>query len=321
MKDAPLRIGNVAIEGDLILAPMDGVTDMPFRVLTRRLGSAMSYTEFVNAQDVIRGHPLLEKRTHFLEEERPVVFQLFDDDPDRLLQSALVLISRKPDIIDINMGCPAKTVSGRGAGAALMRSPKKVAAIFSMLSRALDIPITGKIRLGWDEASQNYLEIAHIIEDNGGKCIAVHARTKEQAYGGEVNWAAIAEIKQVVSIPVIGNGDVRCVDDIERLLTQTGCDAVMIGRAALENPWLFSRIERHAVPPEQVIETMRSHSRLMTDFHGAEYGLILFRKFLKGYMKPYHLERAEIGSLLTTTSEEFLWGQVERIVLGHRKHY
>lgn len=311
--NSTFRIGDLPIFGDLILAPMDGVTDLPFRVVTRRLGSAMSYTEFVNALDVIRGHPLLKKRITYLEEERPVVFQLFDDDPDRLLQAAMALQPYKPDAIDINMGCPAKTVAGRGAGAALLRSPDKVAAIFSRLSKILDVPLTGKMRLGWDDSSRNYLEIARIVEDNGGKCIAVHARTKEQAYSGQVDWDAIAQIKRAVSIPVIGNGDVKSVADIDRLMSQTGCDAVMIGRAALENPWLFSRIERQNVSSDIVIETMHMHFDLMAEFHGAEYGLKLFRKFTKGYLKPYRLERSEIGALLTTTSASVFWDKVEQV--------
>lgn len=313
-KAPAFRIGNLPIRGDLILAPMDGITDLPFRVLTRRLGSAMSYTEFVNALDVVRGHPLLHKRIAFTEEERPVVYQMFDDDPDRLLQAALALQKYQPDVIDINMGCPAKTVAGRGAGAALMREPEKVARIFSRLSKALNVPLTGKIRLGWDESSRNYLEIARIIADNGGKCIAVHARTKEQAYSGQPDWSAIAEIKQAVTIPVIGNGDIRSTADIDRMKSETGCDAVMIGRAALENPWLFSRIDRMDVPAEMVLRTMRMHFELMAEFHGRDYGMILFRKFAKGYLRPYRLERAEMGAILTTSSEVFFWEQIERII-------
>lgn len=316
LENSLLRIGSVAIPSDLILAPMDGISDQPFRLLTRRLGSGASYTEFINALDVIRGHPLLEKRIAFSEEERPVAIQLFDDDPDRILQAALQLQERKPDFIDINMGCPAKTVSGRGAGAALMRSPKKVADIFNRLSRLVNIPVTCKMRLGWDNTSRNFLEIAHIVEDNGGSCIAMHARTKEQAYGGTPDWDAIAELKKAVSIPVIGNGDVRCLEDITRIKYHTGCDAVMIGRAAVENPWLFSRQNRTEVLPEQVRATMRQHLELMKDFHGAEYALILFRKFVKGYLKPYKINRTCLGALLTTTSTEFFWDEVENIILG-----
>ena len=178
------RVGTIPVYGDLILSPMDGYSDLPFRSLARRLGSAMSYTEFINAIDVVYGHPHLERKLAYLESERPVVYQVFDDDPERLVKAALKLRPRNPDIIDINMGCSARCVSGRGAGAGLLRTPEKIALIFSRLSKELDIPVTGKIRLGWDDASLNYLDIARIIEDNGGKLIAVHGRTKMQGYTG-----------------------------------------------------------------------------------------------------------------------------------------
>lgn len=314
------RIGNIPIRSDLILAPMDGVSDLPFRQLTRGLGSAFSITEFINAIDVIRGHPLLEQRIAFSECERPFAYQLFDEDPDRLLQAALILQKYQPDFIDINMGCPAKTVAGRGAGAALMRAPRKVADIFSRLSRALDIPVTGKIRLGWDDFSRNYLEIARIVEENGGKCLAVHARTKEQAYSGSVDWEAIAQIKATLTIPVIGNGDVRTVEDIQRIKVVTGCDAVMIGRAAVENPWLFSRKNRCDVPDDVVLATMRQHFSLMSGHYGETHAMLLFRKFAKGYLKPYQLSRYETGKLLTTTSPEVFWQLVEQYLIHDRNN-
>ncbi|RPJ48007.1 MAG: tRNA-dihydrouridine synthase family protein, partial [Chloroflexi bacterium] len=205
-------VREIPVYGDLILSPMDGYSDLPFRALARSLGSAMSYTEFISAIDVTGGrHPHMERKLKYLESERPVVFQIFDDDPDRLVRAALKLRPRNPDIIDINMGCSAKCVSGRGAGAGLLRTPEKIAQIFSRLTRELDIPITGKIRLGWDDTSRNYLDTARIIEDNGGSLIAVHGRTKAQGYTGTADWDAIAEVRQAVSVPVIANGDVKTV--------------------------------------------------------------------------------------------------------------
>src|SRR3972149_7145370 len=156
------HVSSIPIYGRTILSPMDGFSDLPFRSLARRLGSAMSYTEFVNATDVIDNLPKLEERLNFTEEERPITFQIFDDEPERLLSAALILRERNPDIIDINMGCSAKTVAGRGAGAGLLREPQRIAEIFRMLTRELDIPITGKIRIGWDEENLNYLEVAKI---------------------------------------------------------------------------------------------------------------------------------------------------------------
>lgn len=307
-------IGDLPVFGDLILSPMDGVSDAPFRSLARSLGSALSYSEFINAIDILNGYPYLEEHLYFSERERPLVFQIFDDDPDRLVQAARRLRERRPDVIDVNMGCSARCVSGRGAGAGLLRTPEKIARIFSTLTHELDIPITGKIRLGWDADNRNYLEIARIIADNGGALIAVHARTREQGYNGAVDWNAIGEIKQAVDIPVLGNGDVKTVADIERIKSQTGCDGVMIGRAAIGNPWIFSRLDRDQVPPLQVRETIRRHLDANIEFYGAERGLTLYRKHLKRYLAPYAVPRNILGALLTSTEPELVWTMVDEIL-------
>jgi len=298
------QVNKIPIYGNLILSPMDGYSDQPFRSLARELGSAMSYTEFINALDVLHGHPFLEQRLAFLESERPVVYQIFDDEPDRLLEAALRLQDRRPDIIDINMGCSAKTVSGRGAGAALLCSPRKIARIFSSLSQALDIPVTGKIRLGWDDDSRNYLEVARIIEENGGKLLAVHGRTKKQGYTGQADWDAIAEIKQAVRIPVVGNGDIRRVEDIQRMLSYTQCDAVMIARAAIGNPWIFSCLDREQVSPQRVFTLVQEHLQRMLAFYGPEIGLILFRKHASRYVSPYPAAADNRERLLTSRSPD-----------------
>lgn len=296
------HIGSVPIYGETILSPMDGFSDLPFRSMVRKLGSAMSYTEFVNALDVVNNHPHLDERLTYLEEERPITFQIFDDDPERLLRAALILRERNPDIIDVNMGCSAKCVSGRGAGAGLLREPAKIANIISTLSKELDIPVTGKMRLGWDEDSLNYLDVAKIIQDNGGQALAVHGRTKQQAYRGEANWDAIAEIKAALSIPVIGNGDVRIVADIDRMLDYTSCDAVMIARGAIGNPWIFAGLDREDVSNEQVHKTMLAHLDAMLDFYGPQRGLILFRKHAARYISPYGLSADQREQLLTSTT-------------------
>jgi tRNA-dihydrouridine synthase B len=315
LESAPIfNVGNLPIYGDLILAPMDGLSSLPFRSLVRSLGSAMSYTEFINAIDVVYGSPHLADRLVFAESERPIVFQLLDNDPDRLLAAALKIRPHNPDVIDINMGCCARGVSGRGAGSGLLRAPKLIAQMVSTLSQALDIPITAKIRLGWDDHSRNYLEVAHILEDSGAKLIAVHGRTRHQSYSGIADWDAIAEVKRAVSIPVIGNGDVRTVADIDRIKDHTGCDAVMIGRAALGNPWIFSRLDRSQVPVDLVISTMRDHLTRMQSFHGADRGLVLFRKFAVHYLKPYPTDRPTRLSLMTCTDPEDFFVQVHQII-------
>jgi nifR3 family TIM-barrel protein len=215
-----------------------------------------------------------------------------------------------PDIIDINMGCSAKSVSNRGAGAGLLCAPEKIGLIFSKLSRALDIPLTGKIRLGWDDLSLNYLLVARIIEENGGQLLAVHARTKAQSYGGTANWDAIAEIKQKLSIPVIGNGDVRSVADIERMKAHTKCDGVMIGRAAIGNPWIFSRLDRENVSIETVKNTIQNHLARCLEFYGPERGLVIFRKFAKRYLNPYHLSRDQNLDLMTEVDPDKFIDQI-----------
>jgi len=315
-------IGRLAICGDAILAPMDGYSDWPFRSLCRELGSAMSYTEFINALDILQGHPHLPRKLTFLPEERPLVYQLFDNDPARLLEAALRLQKYRPDAIDINLGCSARQVSGRGAGAGLLRTPHVIAEIFRQLTHALSIPVTAKIRLGWDEASRNYLDLARLLADHGAAAIAVHARTKIQGYSGAADWDAIAAIVQAVPIPVIGNGDVRCPADIERMKSHTGCAAVMIGRAAIGNPWIFARQERQSIPPAIVRQTMGVHLERMLACYGEPRGLLLFRKHAERYLRPYALPNETRRRLLTTPWVDEFCSLLDSILtpLAHRPH-
>ena len=179
-----------------------------------------------------------------------------------------------------------KVIRRKGAGSELMAKPDTVARIFSLLSKHLSVPVTGKIRLGIDDEHLNYLEIAHIVEDNGGKMLAVHGRTRVQAYTGQARWQPIAEIKQALTIPVIGNGDIVQPEQIDQMIAQTGCDAVMIGRAAVGNPWIIGRSHRDRQPITEVYTITRQHLQSMVDFYGEETGIILFRKHVKNYIKP-----------------------------------
>ena len=308
-------IQHIPIYGDLILSPMDGISDLPFRTLVRSLGSAMSYTEFINGIDVVYSHPHLEKRLSFTEFERPVAIQLLDNDMGRLLESAQRVRKLNPDIIDLNLGCCAKSVSARGAGAGLLKDPLKIAEIINKLSNVVDIPVTAKIRLGWDEKSQNYIQVAKIIEDKGGRLIAVHGRTRVQAYDGQANWDAIAEIKNAVSIPVIANGDVKTVADIDRIKNHTGCDGVMIGRAAVCNPWIFSRLDRQQVPIAQVRQTIFLHLQSLLEFYGSPFGMIMFRKFVKRYLQPYSPKKDQLTALLTCTDTSEFTDLLEQIFI------
>jgi tRNA-dihydrouridine synthase B len=299
-------VGDVPVYGDAILAPMDGYSDWPFRSLCSLLGSAMSYTEFVPAEAITRVFERMLPRFTYEEAERPVVFQIYGDDPDEILKAALQIQELSPDIIDINLGCPARKVANRGAGVGLMRTPLKVAHIFRSLSAALQVPLTGKIRLGWEDC-RNYPLIARIIEENGGAALAVHGRTKEQAYRGQADWDAIAEVKAAVKIPVIGNGDVKSAADIDRMKSHTGCEAVMIGRAAVGNPWIFSRLDREQVSSGMVRQMVRQHMEKNVAFYGPHKGLLLFRSHAVRYLKLQRLPRAvRTGILLQETPQAFL---------------
>jgi nifR3 family TIM-barrel protein len=298
---------------------MDGYSDLPFRAICRELGSALSYTEFINAIDILNGHPYLHQKLAFRPEERPVAYQIFDNDPSRLVTAALRLQERHPDIIDVNLGCSARTVSGRGAGAGLLREPEKITAIFQALTHALQTPVTAKIRLGWDEASRNYRQVARLLEDNGAAAIAVHGRTRSQGLRGQADWDAIAEIRQAVSIPVIANGDVLTVADIERIKAYTGCPAVMIGRGAIGNPWIFSRLDRNQVPPDAVRRVIRSHLEWMLEFYGPQYGLIWFRKHITRYLRPYALTAALRQQLVTTEKVDEFLTLIDRVLKDYSK--
>jgi nifR3 family TIM-barrel protein len=275
----------VPVYGDLILSPMAGFSDMPFRLICREYGSAMSYTEFVAAEAILHPNDKTQRLLAFQRCESPMVFQFFGNDETMLEEAARRLEAIGPDILDLNMGCSVKNVSGRGAGAGLLRDPAKIGRIFGRLTRAVSVPVTGKIRLGWDDGSRNYREVARVLEDSGASLIAVHGRTKAQAYSGSADWDAIAEVKRAVQIPVVGNGDVRTVADIARIQRHTGCDAVMIGRAAIGNPWIFQRRDRHEVTLADQAALVRRHLALMLAFYGRERGLILFRKHVVKYVR------------------------------------
>jgi nifR3 family TIM-barrel protein len=285
----PFLIREVEIAGRVLLAPMDGYTDSPFRSMCRAFGASLCPSEFINGIDIVNGHPHLKYKLHFNPEERPFCYQVYDDDPDRLLNAAKILMRSRPDLLDINMGCSARKVSNRGAGAGLLRTPNKIGRIMSMLTQNLEIPITAKIRLGWDENSRNYLEIVRFLQDNGASAITVHARTRKQEYKGLADWNAIGEIKSIATVPIIGNGDVKSLEDAKRLIDQTGCDAVMIGRAALGNPWVFSGADRKNQSVKSILTVVQEHLYKMTSLYSNKIGTMLFRRHLARYLHDINL--------------------------------
>jgi tRNA-dihydrouridine synthase B len=310
-----IYFGNQEIKGNMILAPMDGYTSQPYRLFCRQLGSSASVSEFVGALEILQKHPHTKEKISFTDLERPFGYQIFDSDPVRILTASKILEDRHPDFIDVNLGCSAKHVSARGAGAGLLRHPEKVTEIITLLVANLKIPVTAKIRIGWDDSSLNYLEIAQRIEQAGAKAIAVHARTRAQGYKGKADWKAIGDIKKLVKIPVIGNGDVIRVNDVDRMINETGCDAVMIGRAALSNPWIFSGLDREAVSEQILLGSIKSLIDLMQDFYGYERGLTYSRKFISRFLVPYNIAPEARKTILTFTDKSSVLLEIQKVLL------
>jgi len=225
-----------------------------------------------------------------------------------------LLQDRKPDILDINLGCAVKAISARGAGSRMLRDMQNVFSLISTLTKELPIPVTTKIRLGWDETTKNHVEIAQMLEDAGSSLITVHARTRSQHFQHEADWHAIAEVKQAVQVPVIGNGDVKTVQDIDSMLNHTGCDAVMIGRAAIGNPWIFSRLPAVDISNSAKLESMQKHFTLMDDFYGESKAVLLFRKHAAGYLHHFAINRDERAVILKSTTKADLFSNMNRIL-------
>ncbi len=313
-------IQNIPIYGDVILSPMAGFSDVPFRLICREFGMPISYTEVTSMDGVLWKNPKTFKLLDFRPSERPVTFQILGNDEDKLTEACRVIEQLGPDIIDINMGCSVSDIAGKGAGAGLLKTPSKIGRIFSKLTAMLRVPVTGKIRLGWDHKSRNYLEVAKILEDNGASLVAVHGRTRSQFFFGKADWDAIAEVKQAVKIPVIGNGDVKCVEDIERIKRHTGCDGVMIGRAAIGHPWIFRYKNRDHVSGTEKIELIKRHVSDMLEYYGRETGVVLFRKHIVKYIMGLHNATELRFRLVRCTSAEEMIELVASHIQQTQKH-
>ena len=237
-----MNIGDITLENKTILAPLAGITNLPFRLMARESGCAMVCSEMISANGLIHGSEKTLKMLDSAPAEKPLSIQIFGSDPAIMARAAKIVESAGADILDINFGCSVKKVVKTGAGVALMRTPDRAAAVLSAVRKTIDIPLTIKIRTGWEKSGTQAFEIAAIAQDSGVNAIAIHPRTASQGFRGKADWALIAALKKRLSIPVIGNGDICQPEDAVRMLAETGCDAVMIGRAAIGNPWIFSQV-------------------------------------------------------------------------------
>ena len=269
-----MKIGPYLIDPPVLLAPMAGVSELPFRVLALEMGAGLATTELISASGIFyKNRRTKQYMTFDREKERPYSLQLFGGDPAVMAEAARAAAEHGADIIDINMGCPVKKVTGTGAGSALSCDPPRAAAIIRAMRAATGdrVPITAKIRAGWDDKTINCVDMAKTLEDAGCAALALHARTRAAGYSGRANWALIAAIKQAVTMPIIGNGDVVTLEDTQRMFTETGCDAVMIGRGALGNPWIFESTRAGTTQPppgaDQRLTHIRRHLQMHIKFH------------------------------------------------------
>lgn len=288
-----LKIGNLELQSNFILAPMAGITDYPFRMFCRKFGCAMAFTEMINVRSLGFNSKKTQQMLLSSEEEKPLGVQILGCEPKFILRALDILKKYKFDVLDFNAACPVKKVIRRGEGAALLQEPQKLSQLLKLIVSNSSVPVTLKIRTGWDKNSVNAKVVALVAQDAGVRGLFIHGRTKMQGYSGTVDYEVISEVKRLLHIPVIGSGDIYSAELAKRMFDQTGCDGIAIARGALGNPWIFQELSSFfndgmaMLKPtiEQKISAMVEHLDIYIDFYGEKNGVILFRKFFSWYTK------------------------------------
>ena len=288
-----MNIGNIELSAPLALAPMAGITDLPFRLICRRLGCGMTVSEMVSAKGLLYKNVKTTEMLRIDDGERPTAIQLFGSVPEELAEAARMVEASGADMIDFNMGCPVPKIVNNGEGSALMKQPQLAHDILAAMVKAVKIPVTVKFRAGWDDSNRNAVEIAKAVEAAGVSAVAVHGRTRQQFYEGKADWGIIAEVKQAVKVPVFGNGDIFTVEDGLRMLAETGVDGLMIGRGADGNPWIFRELaavlrgeERPAAPSlQERLAQAAEHLDMLIDYKGEHISVKEMRRHISAYLK------------------------------------
>lgn len=290
-----MQVGKINIPNAVLLAPMEDVTDISFRLICKRLGADIVYTEFINSEGLIRSAEKTQQKMYFLTEERPIGIQIYGSSETSMEKAAKLAEELKPDLIDINAGCWVRKVAGRGAGAGLLKDLKKLETMITTVVNAVNLPITVKTRLGWDENSKQIVDIAKVVENSGAKALTIHCRTRSQGQKGTPDYSLIPDVKKSVKIPIIVNGGITSPEIAKEVFDTTGCDGVMVARGAIDNPYIFREIKHYLstgelLPPpsiEERIKLLIEHLMLAVKHKGERKACIEIRKHYKGYLRDF----------------------------------